>query len=220
VLMGNLELMPILLRKGNTEKIDKKLDVMKVTVDRIARFANGLMDTPQDELHYEPSSLNQVVENIIAFLKPQNRFDSVRIVTELSPDVPVLQLDQGQIQQLLVNLVYNASDATDSLEGDRVIRVETSIVEQEGESYVRLAVRDNGPGVSEDKAGMLFNDRFTTKRKGHGIGLITCRKIVENHGGKMEYQFNEGAEFSFVIPTQRPEKAEPKSEPAESPARV
>jgi len=218
VLMGNLELMPILLRKGNTEKIDKKLDVMKVTVDRIARFANGLMDTPQDELHFEPSSLNQVVENIIAFLKPQNRFDDIRISTVLSPEVPVLQLDQGQIQQLLVNLVYNASDAVTGVEGEKTVRVETSLAEVEGEKYVRLAVRDNGPGVPEDKAGMLFNDRFTTKRKGHGIGLITCRKIVENHGGRIEYQFNEGAEFNLVIPTKRPEKQAAESERAYTPA--
>ncbi len=217
VLMGNLELMPILLRKGNTEKIDKKLDVMKTTVDRVARFANGLMDTPQDELRFEPSSLNQVVENIIAFLKPQNRFDTIKIHTELSADIPVLHLDQGQIQQLLVNLVYNASDAIAGLEDERIIRVTTSMVEIEGDKQARLAVCDNGSGVPEDKAEMLFNDRFTTKRKGHGIGLITCRKIVENHGGRMEYRYNEGAEFSFCIPTARRAVPEPSGEQAKDP---
>jgi len=220
VLMGNLELLPILLRKGNTEKIDKKLEVMKTTVDRVARFANGLMDTPQDELHFEPSSLNQVVENIIAFLKPQNRFDAIRICTELSPDIPMLQLDQGQIQQLLVNLVYNASDAVAGLENDRCIRIETSLVESGNQKQVQLAVRDNGPGVPEDKVDMLFSDRFTTKRKGHGIGLITCRKIVENHDGRMEYRYNNGAEFVFIIPAERP--VIPKLEPdrSDTPATV
>ncbi|MCP4684772.1 MAG: PAS domain S-box protein [bacterium] len=217
VLMGNLELMPILLRKGNTEKIDKKLDVMKTTVDRIARFANGLMDTPQDELHFEPSSLNQVVENIIAFLKPQNRFDNIRISTELSADIPVMKLDQGQIQQLIVNLVYNASDAISDLESQRCIRVETSLVEAEGGAQVKLAVRDNGPGVPEDKAEMLFSDRFTTKRKGHGIGLITCRKIVENHGGHMDYRYCDGAEFSLVVPTERRDTSKADSDRTESP---
>ena len=203
VLLGNLELMAMLLRKGKTEKIDKKLDVMKVTVDRIARFANGLMDTPQDELHFEPCSLNQVVENIIAFLKPQNRFDDVRVTVELSPEIPVAQLDQGQIQQLMVNLVYNAADALGGVEGDRRIRVITSVVEEDGRKHLRLVVRDNGPGVPEEKADMLFEERFTTKRKGHGIGLITCRKIVENHGGHIQYRYNEGSEFSLVLPIER-----------------
>lgn len=200
VLMGNLELMPILLRKGDQEKIDRKLNVMHETVDKIARFANGLMDVPQDDVLLEPSSLNQIVENVVAFLKPQNRFDMVEVATELSPDLPVLMLDQGQIQQLLVNLIYNAADALSKTEGHKRIEITTSGTTTPEGSWVNVEVRDSGSGVNPEKIEALFKDRFTTKRKGHGIGLITCRKIAGNHGGQINYRTDNGAVFTVSLP--------------------
>ncbi|HUV30302.1 MAG TPA: ATP-binding protein [Acidobacteriota bacterium] len=200
ILSGNLELLPLLLRKGDAEKIDKKLDLMKGTVDKIVRFANGLMDIPQDEARLEACSLNQIVENVVAFLKPQNRFDGIHLVTSLAPDLPLAHLDPAQVQQLLVNLLFNAADAVADGEGDREIRVTTSLQAGEKGNYGRVEVRDNGTGVPPEKVDSLFRDRFTTKRKGHGIGLITCRKIVEVHGGHIGYRFDNGAVFCFDTP--------------------
>lgn len=203
VLMGNLELMPILLRKGDQEKVDRKLGVMKETVDKIARFANGLMDVPQEEMRVEPSSLNQIVENVVAFLKPQNRFDMVDVSTELAADLPVLMLDQGQIQQLLVNLIYNAADSLSKVEGKKRIEIITSSTSTPDGAWVNVEVRDSGPGVVEERVNALFQDRFTTKRKGHGIGLITCRKIADNHRGNISYRNEGGAVFSVSFPLER-----------------
>ncbi|RKX27786.1 MAG: hypothetical protein DRP45_00040 [Candidatus Zixiibacteriota bacterium] len=202
VLMGNLELLPIVLRKGDQDKADKKLDLMKTTVDRIARFANGLMDRPQEDTRLETISLNQTVENIIAFLKPQNKFNAINIAVDLSVDLPLIQLDQGQMQQLIVNLVYNAGDAIKSIEGEKIIRVTTRAIEIDSVRYAEIEIRDNGAGVPPDKAESLFETRFTTKRKGHGIGLITCRKIVANHGGDITYRTDGGAVFTFRIPVE------------------
>ncbi|MBD3257930.1 PAS domain S-box protein, partial [candidate division GN15 bacterium] len=204
VLMGNLELLPLLLKRGDTEKIDSKLDIMKTTVDRIARFANGLMDTPHEDTRLESTSMNQIVENIIAFLKPQNKFDSIKISADLSGDVTMVDLDPGQIQQLLVNLVYNASEALKGQEGSKEIEVGTLLVQDNEKWFVQVEVRDNGPGVPVDKVETMFNERFTTKRKGHGIGLITCRKIAQNHGGSIHYRFDGGAVFYFRLPARPP----------------
>jgi C4-dicarboxylate-specific signal transduction histidine kinase len=202
VLMGNLELLPLLLKKGNSEKVDKKLTVMIDTVDKIARFANGLMDVPQEEVRLEQSSLNQIVENVVAFLKPQNRFDTVDITTNLSTDIPLLLLDQGQIQQLLVNLIYNASDAVSGKEkNERRIVISTLVSRDSDGEWACVEVRDNGPGVVPEREEALFKERFTTKRKGHGIGLITCRKIVENHRGSVRYRSDSGSVFTACFPT-------------------
>jgi signal transduction histidine kinase len=202
VMMGNLELLPMLLAKGEDDRIESKLEVMKTTVDRIARFANGLMDTPHEDTRLESASMNQVVENIIAFLKPQNKFDSIKLTAELSNRVTMVHIDPGQIQQLLVNLVYNAADALRARPDSRRITVATSLIDYDGTPEVQVEVRDNGPGVSEHHVPTLFSERFTTKRKGHGIGLITCRKIVENHGGTIHYRHENGAVFYFRIPVQ------------------
>lgn len=200
VLMGNVELMPLLLKKGDSEKINKKLDVMKTTLEKIARFSDGLLDSSPDMVRLEPTSVNQVVENVIAFLRPQNKFDSVEVVKELSNEIPVMHVDAGQIQQLLVNLIYNAAEALVEKQGDRTIWVITSVSKTGKDRTVQISVRDNGSGVVADKVPLLFKTRFTTKPRGHGIGLITCRKIVENHSGTIDYRLQNGAVFSVELP--------------------
>lgn len=200
ILLGNIELMPIILRSGDEAKIEKKLAIMKDTADRIANFTDGLVEGPQDEAHVEASDLNQVVANVLAFLKPQNKFDDVDLRSDLSPDLSLVDLDSGQIQQLLVNFVYNAADALHEREGEYRITVRTLSVERNLSHYARIEVQDNGPGVLAEKRDLLFQRRFTTKKKGHGIGLITCRKIAELHGGDIGYEFRDGAVFWCEFP--------------------
>ncbi len=207
ILSGNLELMPLLMAKGNQEKINKKVELMKSTVDRIVRFANGLMETSHEDVQFRLASLNQVVENVLAFLKPQNKFDDIRVSVCLSPELPSMEFDQAQIEQLLVNLVYNAAEALADREGEKEIHIATLVTGDEGARFARVEVGDNGPGVSEDKVELLFKNRFTTRRKGHGIGLITCRKIITAHNGEIGYVFDNGALFYFEIPLQKRETA-------------
>lgn len=208
VLSGNLELFPLLLKKGDPDKIAAKLDVMRNTVDRIARFADGLMDTNRDELTLELISINQVVENVLAFLRPQNKFDHTEFITELDTNIPFIHADPGQIQQLLVNLINNAADAMVNETTGRVITISTNVAaDAEGRQLAQIHVRDTGPGVPEDKIEALFSRRFTTKRKGHGIGLITCKRIVEAHGGEISYQWHNGARFTCSLPCERRERA-------------
>ncbi len=216
VLSGNLELFPILLKKGDPEKIEKKLELMRSTVDRVARFADGLMDTNRDEATPEPTSLNQVVENVLAFLKPQNKFDSVEFNTRLSSELPLIGLDPGQVQQLMVNLVNNATDAAITLGVKPQIRITTQLVKEAGKSFARVEVADNGAGVPEEKVEALFNRRFTTKRKGHGIGLVTCKRIMDAHQGSISYHSDSGAVFTCTFPYERTAVAEDVSGPAGS----
>lgn len=203
VLSGNVELMPILLRKGDQEKISKKLELMKSTVDRIAKFTDGLMDGGDEELRLEPCNLNQIIENVLAFLKPQNKFDALDLQASLGTDLPIIYADSGQIQQLLVNMVNNAADASTGLPTKGRIVIRTLSQPGAGGEAVRIEISDNGAGVAEDKVPLLFVKRFTTKRRGHGIGLITCHKIVEAHGGRLGYEYQNGAHFWIELPVTR-----------------
>ena len=214
ILSVNIELMPLILKKNDPEKINKKLEVMKGTVDKIACFADGLMDVPQDKVNFEQVDLNQLVENVLAFLKPQNKFDNIEFDLRLSAEIPLVELDPGQVQQLLVNYIFNAADAVKVNEGEKKIAITTSTVTVDGEKYTRVEVGDNGPGLPEEKQKVLFQKRFTTKRKGHGIGLVTCRKIAEAHAGKVGYHKTDLASFYFDIPTVR-RTAVSENEPSE-----
>ncbi len=204
VLSGNIELMPLMMKRGDQGKITQKLELMKSTVDRIVRFTDGLMDANMGEVHFDQVDINQLVENVVAFLKPQNRFDEIAVTTSLATNLSLVEVDVGEMQQLLVNLLNNASDALSETErDDREIVVATSLIGGADPPAVRLEVRDNGPGVVRDKVDWLFRKRFTTKKKGHGIGLITCRKIVDAHQGGITYVFDGGAVFTVELPVSR-----------------
>ncbi|HOD66151.1 MAG TPA: PAS domain S-box protein [candidate division Zixibacteria bacterium] len=200
ILMGNIELVPLLLRKGNTERLEQKLEVMHGTVEKIARFTDGLLDGSHDQIQFARCDINQLVQAVVAFLQPQNRFDNTAIVCELSPDIPLVEADPGLLQQLLVNLVYNAGDAVLGSEGPRRIEIRTFPAAGAGAPTVGITVRDTGPGVAPDKLPLLFKRRFTTKPRGHGIGLIACRKILDSHGGDIAYAHDGGAVFSVTLP--------------------
>jgi PAS domain S-box-containing protein len=202
VLGGNLELMPLFLKRGDQEKINQKLELMKTTVDRIARFADGLMDVNQGEALFAPTDLNQLIQNMLAFLKPQNRFDGIDLVTDLSAELPLVELDHNQIQQTLINLIQNGADAMADSAESKKIRITTERMSET--NSLRVSIADNGPGVEADWEDSLFEKRFTTKRKGHGYGLITCRRIIDKHEGRIAYRREVGATFFFEIPIQHP----------------
>ncbi len=211
VLSGNIELMPLFLKRGDQEKINKKLELMKTTVDKIARFADGLMDVNQGEAKFVPVDLNQLIQNMLAFLEPQNRFDGIEFVTELSAELPLVELDQNQIQQTLVNLIQNAADALVDSRDPKKIRVCTQRLPRG--NCVRVAVIDNGPGVGAEFESSLFEKRFTTKRKGHGYGLVTCRRIIDKHNGRIGYVHDAATEFFFEIPINHQQDSESPAEP-------
>lgn len=200
ILSGNIELMPLLLKKNNMERIETKLVLMRETIDKIARFCDGLMDANQGEAHFEPADLNQLIQNVVAFLEPQNKFDFVDVQLELAKDLPPVEFDIGQIQQVLVNTIYNAAEALSGTEGEKKVTITTQSIALDGGSVARVTIHDTGPGVAEDKVELLFNKRFTTKPRGHGIGLITCKRILDTHHGVISYAFKKGACFGFEMP--------------------
>ncbi len=204
VVLGNLELLPRAFAKGDEAGIKKKLETMKVNVEKIARFADGLMvESANDDLQTVSMSVNQIVENVISFLRFQNRFDGVDWVVQLRPDLPMAEIDDARVQQVLVNLLYNAAEAVGEIEGNHVLTVTTRPGVHGNTPVVHVDVVDNGPGVQQDKETLLFRSRFTTKKQGHGFGLMTCRKLVEQHGGWIGYQFENGAHFWFELPLEQ-----------------
>jgi PAS domain S-box-containing protein len=209
ILMGNVELVPLLLKKNNLEKLDQKLDLMKGAIEKIVNFTDGLMDGRQDEAVFEKTDMNLTIQRALAFLMPQNKFDEIRVDTDLCVDIPPVEADPTQVQQLLVNMMFNAADAVLDNSGERIIHVSTTRTSIDGAGAVRVDIKDNGPGVIDSKRTSLFVKRFTTKKKGHGIGLVTCRKIIDAHNGRIGYDDENGARFHFVLPSRQPQLAQP-----------
>lgn len=197
IILGNVELLPLLLAKGDMAKVEKKLEVLRGTVTKIQRFSEGLMGYGNEEAVIEPGDLNQLIENLIAFLKPQNRYDHVRFHLSLSAQIPLVAFDSTQLQQLLVNLFNNAADALHGKEGDKQIEVITEM--EPNSEKVRILIRDNAGGLPDDLKEVIFQQRYMGKRHGRGFGLVIAKRIIDKHNGEISYLSEPGVGATFII---------------------
>jgi signal transduction histidine kinase len=126
--------------------------------------------------------------------------DRVLLETRLADDLPQVQGDRIQLQQVLLNLIVNAVEAMRGVgDGARELQVGT---EKHASGGVHVAVRDTGPGLDPQSGGRLFEAFYTTKPSGMGMGLSICRAIIEAHGGRIWAGANapKGAVFQFTLP--------------------
>jgi two-component system sensor kinase FixL len=146
-------------------------------------------------------NLNDLIMNVVRMVSQDAVLHSCEMETLLEPNLPAIEADPIQLQQVLINLVINALDAMrDTPLGRRKVVIAT---ERNADGAIRMSVRDYGVGISEEDRERLFDPFFTTKAKGLGMGLGIVRSIVESHGGTVatENVHGEGARFCFTLPT-------------------
>lgn len=144
--------------------------------------------------------LNEATREVIALSLSELERNRVIPRTELGDDLPLITGDRVQLQQVIINLLRNGSDAMSEVEGrPRELLFRTEV--DEGNS-VLLSVRDAGVGFEPQALDRLFQSFYTTKSDGMGIGLSVSRSIIENHGGRLWATPNDGpgVTFSFSIP--------------------
>ena len=129
-------------------------------------------------------NLNDIVMNVAHMVGPDALLHSCELTTSLDEKLPPVEADPVQMQQVLVNLLVNAFDAMRDIPVSRR-KVEIT-TEKNGDGTVRTSVRDFGTGISRETSERMFEQFFTTKTEGLGMGLAIVRSIVEAHGGKIE----------------------------------
>lgn len=145
-------------------------------------------------------NLNDLVKAITHMVQPDAAAHLCKIKTFLTADLPLIEGDPIQIQQAVINLVRNAFDAMrDAPSSGRIVEIAT---DYNGDGAIGVAVRDYGSGISEVTRDRLFEQFFTTKDEGLGMGLAIARSIVEAHGGTISAENAEGggARFHFCLP--------------------
>jgi PAS domain S-box-containing protein len=145
-------------------------------------------------------NLNDLVMNVARIVNPNAMLQSCEVETSLEPDLPAIEADPIQLQQVLLNLVINSFDAMRDTPLSR--RKVVIVTERNADDAIRASVRDYGVGISEEARGRLFDHFFTTKAQGLGMGLAIVRSIVESHGGTIAAENVEGggALFYFALP--------------------
>jgi signal transduction histidine kinase len=127
----------------------------------------------------------------------------VSIRSELAYDLPRVVADRVQLQQVMLNLLMNAAEATLSV-SDRERQVSVRSEKHNGQGAL-IAVEDSGTGIEPEDAKRIFDAFFTTKAEGMGMGLSICRSIVESHGGRITVvkAVPYGSVFQVILPGDR-----------------
>ena len=185
-----------------------QLEGARETARRTIRDGNRMSDVisrlralfGKKELILESVNLNEAVLEVIALSIVELQKNRVMLCPELAEELPLILGDRIQIQQVILNLLRNGSDAMSTVE-DRPRRLLIRTDRDEGDR-VRLTVQDAGVGFDPQAADRLFDTFYTTKRDGMGIGLAVSRFIIERHQGRLWGGLNDGpgAAFSFSIP--------------------
>ncbi|MBN2445432.1 MAG: HAMP domain-containing histidine kinase, partial [Phycisphaerae bacterium] len=143
---------------------------------------------------FQRCDINRLIERLLTVLKGEPAVQRVRITYEPS-DKPNLYADEAQLEQLLMNLVLNAAQASAD---DGVVQVQAT---PSGDG-LRLTIDDHGDGMDDETARLAFEPFYTTKARGTGLGLPICRKIAEAHGGTISIRSipGEGTTVAVRLP--------------------
>jgi PAS domain S-box-containing protein len=189
------------------------LDEVRASLSRIVedgKRAGNVIGGIRAFIHKVPPrkdrfDLNEAILEMVTLTRSEVLNHGILLQTELTLGLPRVDGDRTQLQQVILNLILNATEAMSGIhEGTRELRINT---EREAAGGVLVTVRDSGPGLDPADTERVFTAFYTTKPKGMGMGLAICRSMVEAHGGRMWASANEprGAVFQFTLPLERDE---------------
>jgi len=146
-------------------------------------------------------NINYIISESVAFLQNTLQVNQINIKLKLNNDVPTILLDSVQIQQVIINLIRNSIEATQSTSNQqREIEIQTVNYD---EKYIQVVVQDNGPGVDIHMVDTLF-DAYVSSHDdglGLGLGLSICKTIIEAHEGsiRLDQDYNDGAKIIILL---------------------
>lgn len=144
----------------------------------------------KSELLLKPVDVNQIVRAVVKFTEHEARQHRTMVRLHLGPDLPKVQADSIMIEQVICNLVRNAVEAmTEANSPERVVTIHTRAF---GSEEVEIEIGDSGPGIDGTVIDQVFDQFFTTKAEGLGMGLSISRSIVESHGGRVRAESGSG----------------------------
>jgi PAS domain S-box-containing protein len=143
--------------------------------------------------------VNQIIQDVIALLRNELTRNRVQVRTELAANLPQVQGDPVQLQQVWINLIMNAVEGMRlSAEQPRKLLIRSA----EHADGILVQVQDSGPGIAAELADRIFEPFFTTKAEGIGMGLSITRSIIESHGGRLSLvPVSQGALFQLTLPS-------------------
>ncbi|MHC5001858.1 MAG: ATP-binding protein, partial [Planctomycetota bacterium] len=196
-LRGGADAVELALKRGDLALAEEGWPILARNLDRIyALTLNMLTYSRPPHLEVELLPVPPLVEEVVELLKPQADRKKVAILTDVDEHMPPIPVDPNALHQALMNLATNAIEAVPVRKGAVTIRTRYLADRPEAQ----ISVSDNGPGIPGDRQDDVFEPFSSSKgQRGTGLGLAVTRKIVREHGGRIELQSEPGQGASFVI---------------------
>jgi two-component system, NtrC family, sensor kinase len=187
---------------GREAEVRKYLGQISAETARVGRIVSDLLAfSRRSKPQRSPADLNRLVRSTVGLVSHKLRLSNAELVLLLADDLPPVECDASQIQQVILNLVMNAAEAMQSKGGGR-LTVRTLVL-ADG-SGVELCVQDTGEGIASENLSKIFDPFFTTKPegKGVGLGLAVLYGIIKAHDGEVEVtsRRDQGTSFSVTLP--------------------
>ncbi len=164
-------------------------------IDTIVR--NFLEFSRRPKLNMQAVSASAVVDAALELVRPRMESYWIQLALERQDRLPVINADVDQLKEALVNLLFNSSEAV--AEDGRITVAESQDPDSPLGPAVLIRIMDNGPGVPESLQGQIFQPFFSTKDEGTGLGLSIASRIVEEHGGLLDYVTPQAGGACFII---------------------
>ena len=192
----------ILRKPENIERVKRSATVIAEEALRLENLLKGVMDFSRPSAPVlKQGDFNAVVEKVF---RTQSEYMASRGISahiDLDRSIPEIHFDENQVMQILHNLIRNG---TESMQAGGSLTVKTG----RNDESVCLSITDTGTGIPAEIMDRLFDPFFTTKSDGTGLGLAVCKKIIEDHGGRIEVQsmLGKGTTFTICFPTTPPSR--------------
>src|SRR5450432_4204462 len=181
------------VRGMDTARLEQFLEVSKGEISRLDYIITQFLQAIRPaRLQLRMASLNDVLEKTLELLRPEIENRGVTVKTKLARNLIATPVDATQMQQVLVNLVKNASQA---MTNGGTLTLQTG----ENADAVWVSVADTGGGIPQEQINRIFEPFYTTKKKGSGLGLMIVQRIVRAHDGKIELESHVGRGTTFRI---------------------
>ncbi len=198
----------LLRRKDLADDIRSDLTTIVESTERVRKIVKGLLDfSRQTRLDREPTDVNKLVRSTIAIMENQALVKGVGLTFDPGENLPMVTLDRNQMQSVLLNMIFNALDATEP--GDN-INIYTAVglsASDSGHKGLEITIADTGCGIPPENLDKLFDPFFTTKDvgQGTGLGLAVSFGIVQRHGGtiRVQSEVGKGTKFFIWLPVEK-----------------
>jgi two-component sensor histidine kinase len=220
-LTGIMGYSQLLLSRPDASSVRGPLDRINREAIRMQKIVSNLLAFSRShDPEWKLVGLNGLLEATIELVAYEFKVNNIRVETDFDPDLPMTLGDFHRIEQVFVNLITNALQAMADSHVGGALFLKTRQAAENGENWLRVNVKDDGPGIHPDHVARVFDPFFTTKPpgRGTGLGLALAQQIIQEHGGRIRVSSEpmKGTTFTVDLPlrTAVPSEGDSADEPA------